>query len=301
MALCAAEAARRVRRLDEGRPAAATRRRSAWDGAPELVDYFDFSHDATLRSLEESLERLGLDRVDIAFVHDPDDHFDEALAGSFRALRRLRDEGVVRAIGVGANQPAVLCRFAREADPGLLPRRRPLHGARPSGGDRAAPAVRGERDRGDRGRRLQQRRHRRRDDVRLRDRAARRRRAGSAAPRDLRPPRRPARRRGGAVPAPASSRRHGARRLPHAGRGRRGRPALEARPAGRALERAGRDHRLAPALLGPGNRRGPGLHERGRLSPAPLSCNVRARSALTGSCSRRSAPRARAPLPSVRR
>jgi D-threo-aldose 1-dehydrogenase len=90
---------------------------SEWVGAPELVDYFDFSHDATLRSLEESLGRLRLDRVDIAFVHDPDDHFDEALAGSFRALRRLREEGVVRAIGVGANQPGVLCRFAREADP----------------------------------------------------------------------------------------------------------------------------------------------------------------------------------------
>jgi D-threo-aldose 1-dehydrogenase len=90
---------------------------SEWHGAPALVDYFDFSHDAALRSLEESLERLGLDRVDVAFVHDPDDHFDEALAGSFRALQRLRDEGVVRAIGVGANQPEVLCRFAREADP----------------------------------------------------------------------------------------------------------------------------------------------------------------------------------------
>jgi D-threo-aldose 1-dehydrogenase len=91
--------------------------RSEWGGAPELVDYFDFSQAATLRSLEESLGRLGLDRVDIVFVHDPDDHFDEALAGSFLALRRLRDEGVVRAIGVGANQPEVLCRFAREADP----------------------------------------------------------------------------------------------------------------------------------------------------------------------------------------
>jgi D-threo-aldose 1-dehydrogenase len=91
--------------------------RSEWHGAPELVDYFDFSYDAARRSLEESLGRLGLDRVDIAFVHDPDDHFDEALAGSFRALRRLRDEGAVRAIGVGANQPGVLCRFAREADP----------------------------------------------------------------------------------------------------------------------------------------------------------------------------------------
>jgi D-threo-aldose 1-dehydrogenase len=90
---------------------------SRWHGAPELVDYFDFSYDAALRSLDESLARLGLDRVDVAFVHDPDDHLDQALAGSFRALRRLRDEGVVRAIGVGANRAEVHARFAREADP----------------------------------------------------------------------------------------------------------------------------------------------------------------------------------------
>jgi len=90
---------------------------TAWYGAPALVDYFDFSRDAALRSLGESLGRLGLDRVDVAYVHDPDDHFDEAMAGSFGALRELRDEGVVRAIGVGSNQTAILCRFAREADP----------------------------------------------------------------------------------------------------------------------------------------------------------------------------------------
>ena len=85
---------------------------AGWEGA-----YFDFSRDATLRSLEESLERLGLDRVDIALVHDPDEHFNEALAGAFPALASLRDEGVVRAIGAGMNQVEMLCRFAREADP----------------------------------------------------------------------------------------------------------------------------------------------------------------------------------------
>lgn len=83
-----------------------------WQGA-----YFDFSYDATLRSLAESLERLGLDRVDIALVHDPDDHYGEAVTGAFRALQRLRDEAVVRAIGVGMNQTELLCRFARETDP----------------------------------------------------------------------------------------------------------------------------------------------------------------------------------------
>jgi D-threo-aldose 1-dehydrogenase len=85
---------------------------AGWDGA-----YFDFSYEAALRSLDESLARLRLDRVDVALVHDPDDHYEEARAGAFRALQRLRDEGVVRAIGVGMNQTAVLARFAREADP----------------------------------------------------------------------------------------------------------------------------------------------------------------------------------------
>jgi D-threo-aldose 1-dehydrogenase len=92
-------------------------RNSGWHGAPALDAYFDFSYDAALRSLDESLERLGLDRVDIALVHDPDDHYEEALAGAFRALARLREERVVRAIGVGMNQTEMLCRFAREADP----------------------------------------------------------------------------------------------------------------------------------------------------------------------------------------
>jgi D-threo-aldose 1-dehydrogenase len=90
---------------------------SGWPGAPPLEAYFDFSYDAALRSLEASLERLGLDRVDIALIHDPDDHYEEALAGAYRALARLRDEGVVRAIGVGMNQTELLCRFARKADP----------------------------------------------------------------------------------------------------------------------------------------------------------------------------------------
>jgi D-threo-aldose 1-dehydrogenase len=77
---------------------------------------YDFSHDATLRSLDDSLTRLGVARVDLLHVHDPDDHADEALRGAFPALRRLRDEGVIRALGAGMNQSALLARFVREAD-----------------------------------------------------------------------------------------------------------------------------------------------------------------------------------------
>jgi D-threo-aldose 1-dehydrogenase len=82
---------------------------------PEVAPVFDFTYDGALRSLEESLGRLGLDRVDVVHVHDPDDHEADALAGAFPALRRLRDEGVVGAIGAGMNQAPMLARFVREA------------------------------------------------------------------------------------------------------------------------------------------------------------------------------------------
>lgn len=83
---------------------------------PPVHPVFDFSADGVRRSLEASLERLELDRVDIVLVHDPDDHADEALAGAFPALRQWRDEGVVDEIGAGMNQSALLARFVREAD-----------------------------------------------------------------------------------------------------------------------------------------------------------------------------------------
>ncbi|WP_055716240.1 aldo/keto reductase [Streptomyces torulosus] len=77
---------------------------------------WDFSADGVLRSLEASLERLGLDRVDVALLHDPDDHADQALREAYPALERLRAEGVIGAIGVGMNQSALPARFLRETD-----------------------------------------------------------------------------------------------------------------------------------------------------------------------------------------
>jgi len=73
---------------------------------------FDFSYDGVMRSVEESLARLGLGRVDVLLVHDPDDHYDDAIAGAFRALQRLRDDGTVKAIGAGMNQSEMPVRFA---------------------------------------------------------------------------------------------------------------------------------------------------------------------------------------------
>jgi len=77
---------------------------------------FDYSGDGVRRSIEASLDRLGLDRIDIALIHDPDDHWEAAIGDAYPALARLRDEGVVRAVGAGMNQSAMLARFAREGD-----------------------------------------------------------------------------------------------------------------------------------------------------------------------------------------
>jgi D-threo-aldose 1-dehydrogenase len=84
--------------------------------APELRLRFDFTRDGVLRSLEASLERLGLERVDVALIHDPDDHMEQALREAYPALEELRGQGVVRAIGVGMNQAPALARFVRETD-----------------------------------------------------------------------------------------------------------------------------------------------------------------------------------------
>lgn len=85
-------------------------------GIPPLNPVFDFSYDGVMRSVEESLERLGLKHVDVLLIHDPDDHFDEALSGAYRALDRLRGEGTIAAVGAGMNQAEMLVRFARQAD-----------------------------------------------------------------------------------------------------------------------------------------------------------------------------------------
>jgi D-threo-aldose 1-dehydrogenase len=77
---------------------------------------FDYTADGVRRSIEESLVRLGLDRIDIALIHDPDDHWQAAIGEAFPELARLRDEGTIRAIGAGTNQSAMLARFAREGD-----------------------------------------------------------------------------------------------------------------------------------------------------------------------------------------
>lgn len=92
------------------RPEANSAEDDHYKGAPALRPQFDFSYDGVMRSVEESLVRLGLDRVDVLLVHDPDDHYDDVVSGAFRALQRLRADGT--AIGSGMNQSEMLTRFA---------------------------------------------------------------------------------------------------------------------------------------------------------------------------------------------
>lgn len=82
------------------------------DGAPFTMQ-FDYSYDGTMRSFEDSLQRLGLERMDVCFIHDIDVFtrgaeqpavFEQAMDGCWRALQRLRSEGLVKAIGVGVNE-----------------------------------------------------------------------------------------------------------------------------------------------------------------------------------------------------
>jgi len=75
---------------------------------------FDFSSDGVRRSLDESINRLGLDSIDIALVHDPDDYVDQAIGEAIPALIKLREQGVVAAVGAGMTQPQALLRIVRE-------------------------------------------------------------------------------------------------------------------------------------------------------------------------------------------
>jgi D-threo-aldose 1-dehydrogenase len=109
---------------------AAEARSGVWDQPPPMRSEFDFSRDAVLRSVEESLARLGVSAIDMIAIHDPDEsrflkpgddpyahsHFRAAMDGAYPALAELRAQGVVKAVGVGMNQWQMLCDFAEAGD-----------------------------------------------------------------------------------------------------------------------------------------------------------------------------------------
>ena len=95
-----------------------------WADAAPFTMRFDYSYDGTMRSFEDSLQRLGLERMDICFIHDIDRFtrgseqpavFEQAMDGCWRALEKLRSEKLVKAIGVGVNEVQPLLDFAAAA------------------------------------------------------------------------------------------------------------------------------------------------------------------------------------------
>jgi D-threo-aldose 1-dehydrogenase len=115
----------KVGRLLSAQPVAPYEQFSFFDTLP-FVHRFDYSHDGALRSIEDSLQRLGLGRIDIVYIHDcaADTHgpevgpkmFKAAMDGAYRALERLRGEGVIKAIGLGVNDWRVCVEALKHGD-----------------------------------------------------------------------------------------------------------------------------------------------------------------------------------------
>ena len=108
-------------------------------GSPPFEVEFDYSYDATMRSLEHSLQRLGTNAIDIALIHDVnrrwqgdmvEQRYREAMGGAHRALVDLRAAGAIKAIGVGVNDWGILLRFAADGDFDCFMLAGPLYPAR---------------------------------------------------------------------------------------------------------------------------------------------------------------------------
>jgi D-threo-aldose 1-dehydrogenase len=107
---------RLLRPLREGETADA----EGFVDTPPRARQWDFTAEGIRSSIEASLGRLGLDRIDIALLHDPDAHERDVYETGYATLAALREEGVVAAIGAGMNQSAMLTRFVRDFDLDLV-------------------------------------------------------------------------------------------------------------------------------------------------------------------------------------
>ena len=91
-----------------------------FDVPSDVRRVYDLSRDGILRSIESSLDRLGLDRVDVVYMHDPDDHGEAARTTGAQTLSALRDEGVIRAYGAGMNQAGMLADLIEQTDTDIV-------------------------------------------------------------------------------------------------------------------------------------------------------------------------------------
>lgn len=87
-----------------------------FDVPDDLCRVRDYSRDGVLRSVEASLHRLGMDYLDIVYVHDPEDHMDAALDEALPTLAELRGQGLIGAIGAAMNFVEPLRRIVAASD-----------------------------------------------------------------------------------------------------------------------------------------------------------------------------------------
>ena len=99
--------------------------RGKWAGGLNFVPNVDYSYDGVMKSFEQSLDRLNASKIDICLIHDVDtytygeqvDHyFKIAMKGAYKAISKLKEEKVIKAIGVGVNNSDICRRFAEEGD-----------------------------------------------------------------------------------------------------------------------------------------------------------------------------------------
>lgn len=102
--------------------------RGQWAGGLNMRPVYDYTYDGTMRAVEQSFQRLGIERIDILFIHDVDiwthqtreayeARYRECVEGAFRALSELRAAGIIKALGLGINEIEPAVRFARDAEP----------------------------------------------------------------------------------------------------------------------------------------------------------------------------------------
>jgi D-threo-aldose 1-dehydrogenase len=98
------------------------RHRGSWSNPPDFEVQFDYSYDGVVRAWEDSLQRLGLARVDLLLIHDLDRgyfphgadydaYLGQLITGGYQALRDLRADGKIKAIGCGVNKPGQIPQF----------------------------------------------------------------------------------------------------------------------------------------------------------------------------------------------
>ena len=101
--------------------------RGQWAGGLDFQPVYDYSYDAVMKEIEQSMQRLGISRIDILLIHDvdvwthgtrelTDQYFKQAMEGAYVAMDELRAAGVVKAIGVGVNEADMCTRFAKAGD-----------------------------------------------------------------------------------------------------------------------------------------------------------------------------------------